>query len=404
MPHRDVVEQIQQFNQGRNPDLLKLKYQAMAQNAFAFLRGTCHLFYQDLASACGSQSTFQTAPPVWICGDLHLQNFGTFKGDDRLVYFDVNDFDEAVLAPCTWEIVRFLTSALVGAHTFGASDAEAEQLCTCFLEVYTAALRAGKSRTVHGTVAVGMVKELLESLKARSRRDFLDQRTDLKSKQRQLKLIANKVTAVSPQERRTITASIDDWATHQPNSDFYKVLDVAHRIAGTGSLGVDRYVLLVEGDGSPHQNYLLDLKAVQPSSLQPYIHLPQPAWETEAARVTAIQDRFQESPPALLNALVQEQQSFVLRELQPTADRVNLEAGNGKIKRLKRVITTMAQVTAWGQLRSSGRQGSAIADDLIAFADHSAQWHSALLNYAQVYAAQVEEDYQVFREALQTKL
>ncbi len=393
MPKQEIVERIQPFNEGRDPGLLKLKYQAMAQNAFSFLRGTCHLFYQDLPTT----GIFQTAPPAWICGDLHVQNFGTFKGNDRLVYFDVNDFDEAILAPCTWEIARSLTSIFVGAQTFDIPAEDAQQLCTDFLDTYITELKTGKSRTVHGALATGLVKDLLENLKQRQRKDFLNDRTELKGKQRKLKLIPHKATPVTAAEGQTITELINTWASHQANPDFYTVLDVAHRIAGTGSLGIDRYIILVEGNGSPHANYLLDLKAAQPSALQPYVQIPQPAWQNEADRITAVQYRCQESPPALLNALVLAAQSFVLRELQPTIDRVNLADGKGKVKRLQKVMKTMAQVTAWGQCRSSGRQGSAIADELIAFAEAAHQWRQALLDYAQHYAGQVEQDYQAFK-------
>jgi uncharacterized protein (DUF2252 family) len=51
----------------------------------------------------------------------------------------------------------------------------------------------------------------------------------------------------------------------QPNPAFYEVLDVARRIAGTASLGIDRYVILIHGKGSPDRNYLLDLKQALPS-------------------------------------------------------------------------------------------------------------------------------------------
>jgi uncharacterized protein (DUF2252 family) len=397
MSSPDVIARIQQFNQGRHPERLKLKYQAMAQDAFVFLQGTCHLFYQDLPTT----GIFQNAPPVWVCGDLHLQNFGTFKGDDRLVYFDVNDFDEAMLAPCTWEIARLLTSIFIGTPTFDPRAEAAQQLCTDFLDTYITELKTGKSRTVHGALATGLVKELLENLKQRRRKDFLNARTDLKGKR--LKLIPNKIMPVNETERPTLTALINAWASHQANPDFYTVLDVAHRIAGTGSLGGDRYVILVQGSGSPHGNYLLDLKAALPSSLQPYVQIPQPTWQHEADRITAIQYRCQESPPALLNALALESRSFVLRELQPTTDRVNLMASYGKIKRLQKVIKTMAKVTAWGQFRSSGRQGSAIADELMTFAADST-WHQPLLEYVQSYAGQVEQDYQTFKAHFRASL
>ncbi|MER3435306.1 MAG: DUF2252 domain-containing protein [Leptolyngbya sp. ERB_1_1] len=393
MPNQTVVDRIHTFNQGRDPELLKLKYKAMTKDAFVFLRGTCHLFYQDLTV----EGVFQSAPPVWSCGDLHLQNFGTFKGDDRLVYFDVNDFDEAILAPCVWDVARLLTSLIVAAHTLNVSDEDALQFCHFLLEIYTKELSTGKDRTVHGEVSTGLVKELLVALKTRKRKDFLDERTEIKGKQRSLKLIPGKTTPVTESQRKRVTEAITQYSSTQPNPQFYTVLDVMHRIAGTGSLGLDRNVILVEGNGSPNQNYLLDLKAARSSSLQPYTPCPQPQWKNEAERITAIQDRFQESPPALLTPLTIEGQPYVLRELQPTADRVNLESKDGKIKQLKKVIKTMAEVTAWGQMRSTGRQKSAIADDLIAFAATAQDWHPVLIEYVRSYAAQVERDYQVFK-------
>jgi uncharacterized protein (DUF2252 family) len=102
----DVVERIHSFNQGRVQERLQSKYQRMAANSFAFFRGTCHLFYEDWPAG----SLLNSSPAVWICGDLHLENFGSYKGDNRLAYFDMNDFDEGVL-PCTWDLAHFLTTS-----------------------------------------------------------------------------------------------------------------------------------------------------------------------------------------------------------------------------------------------------------------------------------------------------
>jgi uncharacterized protein (DUF2252 family) len=92
-----VVNRILKANQGRDPERLALKYSAMRTDSFIFLRGTCHLFYDRLPKTgiCNS------APLTWCCGDLHIENFGSYKGDNRLVYFDLNDFDEAALAPAS---------------------------------------------------------------------------------------------------------------------------------------------------------------------------------------------------------------------------------------------------------------------------------------------------------------
>jgi uncharacterized protein (DUF2252 family) len=71
----DPVETIQQFNSGRDPQLLAIKYRKMRESTFAFLRGTCHLFYDRLAQ----EDIFKDLPLVWSCGDLHLENFGTYN-------------------------------------------------------------------------------------------------------------------------------------------------------------------------------------------------------------------------------------------------------------------------------------------------------------------------------------
>ncbi|HEY2607653.1 MAG TPA: DUF2252 family protein, partial [Paraburkholderia sp.] len=107
----DIEKIIARFNAGRDPERLAMKYKAMRGSPFVFLRGTCHLFYERLPR----DKVLDDAPPVWICGDLHLENFGSYKADNRLIYFDNNDFDEACLAPALYELVRLLTSVLVGA-------------------------------------------------------------------------------------------------------------------------------------------------------------------------------------------------------------------------------------------------------------------------------------------------
>src|SRR5581483_6461126 len=389
-----ATERIRQFNQGRDPRLLRLKYRAMRADVFTFFRGSCHLFYEDWPN----KTSLNDAPPVWICGDLHLENFGSYKGDNRLVYFDINDFDESALAPCTWDIARLLTSVLLAATTLKITADDAVALCESCLEAYGQALSKGQSRTVEKETATGLVRQLLSGLGQRRRQDFLDERTEVKNKQRRLLTDGKRTLPVTAQERKRITAMVRSWAAARPDADFFRVLDVAHRIAGTGSLGVERYMLLVEGRGSPQGNYLLDFKEEPGSCLHPFLPVEQPKWPDEAARVVAVQERFQGTPPALLSAIRFEGRAFVLRELQPLQDRVRLRSWDGRLSRLVKLLRTMGQIAAWDQLRSGGRQGSAIADDLIAFAD-TRRWRSAVLNLARNYAGRVIEDYRQFARA-----
>lgn len=100
----DVIETIRRFNAGREPERLAMKYAYMRASPFVFLRGTYHLFYDRLSTAPLAAG----APAAWICGDLHLENFGSYKGDNRLVYFDVNDFDESALAPVRYAHTKLM--------------------------------------------------------------------------------------------------------------------------------------------------------------------------------------------------------------------------------------------------------------------------------------------------------
>ncbi len=388
----DLNTRILKFNQGRDPHLLEVKFKSMQANPVAFFRATCHLFYEDWPA----NSPLNAAPALWICGDLHLSNFGSYKGDNRQVYFDINDFDEAVLAPCTWDLARFLTSLFLGLSLQEISQPEIMRLGRLFLHEYCETVAKGHAYSVEDATAEGVVKDLLESLEKRQRKAFLDERTyDLNSK-RKLKLTSGKVLPITSAEKEKITTLYQSWATRQPDQKFYKLLDVARRIAGQGSLGVDRYILLVEGKGSPDHNYLLDLKARQVSALHPYVKQPQPTWSDEATRVVTIQRIVQAVSPALLAVVKAGDKSFVLQELQPSQDKVTLEDCQGKLSRIEKLVNTLAQITAWGQLRSCDKEGATTVKKLKTFAQNL-DWQPLILQYAWNYSGQVLKDYEAFK-------
>lgn len=391
----DIVRNIHDYNHGRDPERLALKYRNMRSSPFVFLRATCHLFYDRLPGG----RLFSGAPAAWLCGDLHLENFGSYKGDNRLVYFDLNDFDESALAPVTWELVRFLSSLLVGAKSLKVTRAEALVLCRSFLDAYAAALQAGKARWVERETADGMVAQLLDRVQKRQRPDLLDSRTERNGKkQRRIRLDGKKALPVSDKQGQRIAGFMREFAATQADPGFYQMLDVARRIAGNGSLGVERYIVLVEGKGSPDGNYLLDLKAAQPSALTPHLKLKQPHWPSEAQRIVAIQQRVQAVSMAFLQPAQIGKTAYVLRGLQPSEDRVALDDWNKRLRRLEGVMKAMGEIVAWGQLRSSGRDGSAIADELIDFGKQT-KWRDGLLDAAEDCAALVNQDWAVYSAA-----
>lgn len=387
-PVTNLIDRLVLFNQGREPERLHYKYARMRASVFGFYRGTSHLFYQDWPQG----SPLDRTPASWLTGDLHLENFGSYRTDDQQVHFDLGDFDESALGPAAWDLARFATSVLVGARALGVSGRDASTLTQIFIRSYASCLKDGKARWVERQTTKGIVRDLMNDLRDRKQRDLLESRTEINGKARRL-LIDRKYTLPVPEVvRGRIGVFMKRWAARQPDPKFYRLLDVARRVSGISHLGLPRYVLLVEGEGSPHGNCFLDLKLAQQSVLAPYLRLQQPEWKNQAERVVAIQRRMQAVTPALLQPVLVNRQPYVLRELQPTVDRLGLDLWNGKARRLEKAIGTAGELLAWAQLRSGGRQGSAIADELIEFG-RSDGWQQELTAYCRFYATQVSSDY-----------
>jgi len=392
---RDALDRIERFNAGREPERLALKYREMCKTPFAFFRGTAHLFWEDLAAR---RSALPDGPLVWACGDLHFENFGSFQGDNGLSYFDLNDFDESALAPATWEVSRFVASAYVAAPTLDLVLTDMNELVNVFLDAYQAALADGKARWIERATASGMVRNLLRRVSKQTREMLVNSRTIWKKGKRRILIDDARALPVTDSQRTNVTRRLDEFAKSQPDIDFFRVLDVARRVAGLGSLGLERYIVLVQGTGGRDGSALLDAKQVAPSSLARWERLRQPAWKSEADRVVAIQKRMQAIAPALLHAKRIGRGGYVLHELQPSNDRLSLKDAKGNQRRLRSAAKAMGRLLAWAQLRSSGRQGSATADELIEFAGGSG-WKRRIIDYGRSYETQVRKDYKRFVEA-----
>ncbi len=387
------TESIAEDNKGRDAERLALKLQNLRRDPFAFFRGTAPLFYRTLSLP----RSLSAAPKVLACGDLHLENFGSYKGDNRLVYFDLNDFDEACVAPLSYEIVRYLAGILVAAKSLRIARKDAEALLAGFLASYTTALMSTKPRWVERSTATGPVKELLQSVRDRHRIDLIRRRTQVKGGRTRLLIDGTHSLKASEKDRAKAESILMAYASTQPAPAFFTPIDIALRIAGNGSLGLERYVVLVRGSGADEGRYLIDIKLAAPSSLAAVLKIPQPAWRSEAERVVWLQCIGQAIPPALLGAVGARTRSYVVKELQPTADRINLEALCDRRRALQDVIQTMAEVGAWAHIRGAGRFSADSADALAQFA-LKATWRKDMLQLAHDSAARVLQQWQEFCE------
>ena len=386
-----VSERIGRFNKDRRKELLAYKYQAMAENHFRFFRGTCHLFYEDLAKS----APLPTSPAAWICGDLHLENFGSFKSDNRQVYFDLNDFDEAILAPAIYEVVRMTTSIFVAFETLRIEDERAEKMAALFLKSYAKGLAGGKPDYIEPRTARGIVCEFLEDANRQKQRAILSKRTRLENKKLRISLKHKRHLKLDKPFRKKLKTHMQTWLRIDENSPYnYTVTDAVFRLAGTGSLGLERYELLLLSSNKVGEKYmLLDMKQATASSLTPYLEIPQPAFLNPAARIAELQGRMQNRPPALLSSTIFNGLPYIVQEMQPEKDSINFRLLKNRYRDMYQVVDNMGMLTASAQLRSSGREGSAVADDLIAFGKDES-WIEKALIYARQYAQHVRSDYE----------
>lgn len=383
----DVAQRIKQFNQGRRVDLLALKYAKLRKSGWGFFRGSGHLFYARAALP----PALAAAPLAGLCGDLHLENFGAYRGENGLVCFSVNDFDDGLLAPVTWDLARFVASLFVGVDYLRRPAAEAEMLAEDFLRAYAEAVAAGGPALPDAAVLAGPVGPIARAFPDAAAAAALADSADLLPSGRafNLTLKHKRFLPATDAERAEVAARVADFARQGAGDGGLRVLDVARQVAGTSSLGLDRYAVLLEGEGGGR---LLELKEAQAACAAPYLTGRQTVWPSQAARVAAGQRVFQAVPPSRLGAVGGDGRSFVVRDFGRSSDRLSLDDPGLTERGLTATVRLLARVTAGGHWRGSAAEGGAGQAALQAFAGQPG-WHAALIDFGRARAAQAQGDY-----------
>ncbi len=125
--------------------------------------------------------------------------------------------------------------------------------------------------------------------------------------------------------KRELMEHVTAWLRVDEHSPYnYEVVDGVFRLAGTGSVGIERYAFLLKSlNKTGFKFILLDMKEATPSSLAPHIAARQPAWRSEADRVISAQRRMQNRCPALLSTTTFRGKSFIMQEMQPVKDSID---------------------------------------------------------------------------------
>src|SRR5258708_15584417 len=111
----------------------------MASDPFIFLRATCYRWAQLCPQVCRGPAA---GPVVLAVGDLHIENFGTWRDIEGRLIWGVNDFDEAYPLPYTNDLIRLATSANF-ALTSNHLEISLPDACNAILKGYIRALGAG---------------------------------------------------------------------------------------------------------------------------------------------------------------------------------------------------------------------------------------------------------------------
>ena len=248
----------------RFPRTFDHKIERMRASPLAFLRGSAPLFYEILLA----EPDLGHGPDGegWIIGDAHLENFGAFvpaPAGRKLPLgevFDLNDFDDCMMAPLRYDLLRLGTSFLLGARELGATGGQALEMVEELLASWRLHVRKAQPLPPEPRP----VRALLRQLSLRARTDLLNARTDIVRGVRRFVrgprygALSKKVLAALPAAFKAYAASLPE--DERPAPEQLEILDAAHRIAGTGSLGVLRVAVLVAGKGGPNGSWVFDLK------------------------------------------------------------------------------------------------------------------------------------------------
>lgn len=314
----DPVEILQAQNATRIPSLVPIRIARMLASPFAFLRGSAAIMAADLAK------TPRTDLEVMACGDMHLANFGLFGSAERNLVFAINDFDEVHVGPWEWDVKRLAASAAVASAFLGGDRAAAEAAAHATVEAYVGRIRRYAEmgflevwydlideRTILDAAPPRLrraTRLIIDKARARGHIRTLDRLTEeVNGRSRLIEdvplivretrltdgtpinkaldaMLRSYVMSLAPDRRRLLTR--------------YRIVDVARKVVGVGSVGTSCWVLLLEGLDSDDPLFL-QVKEARESVLAPYLGRKSPA-KNQGHRVVIGQRMIQGSPDIFL--------------------------------------------------------------------------------------------------------
>jgi hypothetical protein len=337
------------------PADLELKHQRMAESPFLFLRATFYRWVQRWPEVCPELAA---APAVLSVGDLHIENFGTWRDAEGRLVWGINDFDEACPMPYANDLVRLAASAILAIRGNHLS-LDLQDACDAILAGYRETLEQGGCPFV-----LAQRHPWLRDLAKSSLRDpvaFWDK--------------LDKLPATTGTVAREVLAALEQWLPEKGLS--YKL---AHRIAGLGSLGRQRFVALADWRGGLIAR---EAKALCVSAC---------LWEKPAGGGGEILYRkILGTPVRAVDPWVQLCGAWIVRRLAPDCSRVEL-AALPKDRDEQKLLYAMGQETANVHAGDAAAKATIRAD----LEQRHCHW---LMKAAEAMAEAIEEDWKEWRKA-----
>jgi uncharacterized protein (DUF2252 family) len=248
-----------------DPDAFRQKFRKMAAGPFAFYRGTACLFYADMAREEDRWADERTSR-VWIQGDLHAENFGTYMDGDGVFVFDVNDFDEAYLGHFTWDIKRMVASVALLAWMKAISDDDIARLIETYVRAYIEQVRyfvhsdRDHEYSLRLETTDGEIKEILLETRLNTRVDLLERTTLIDGNFERRFRRGPGIRDLDDAECAKVKAAYEAYLETIPDAKrfrslTYSVKDIVGRKGfGIGSAGLPAYNILVEGPTQALEN------------------------------------------------------------------------------------------------------------------------------------------------------
>jgi uncharacterized protein (DUF2252 family) len=400
-----------------DPAAFRAKYRKMALDPHAFYRGSACLFYNDV-TAEEDEWAAHGADRIWIHGDLHVENFGTYLNSDGRLIFDVNDFDEAYVGRFTWDLQRFAASLALVAWQKALPEDAIRKLIARYARSYLAQVShyveseeddfAIRLDNAHGPVLGALV--VARSMR---RADLLDSVTATKDGRRRF-LQDGSTRRLQRAERAEVVAAFRGYLDTIPESKrfdrdlFYELRDVVGKTGfGIGSAGLPAYNVLVEGYSQALDNdVVLSMKQANIPAVSRFVDTSEvdAYFEHEGHRTAVSQRALQVHTDPLLGYTRIADTGYVVSEVSPYE--VDLDWGEiNEPDDMRAVVDLLGRATAKIHCASDedSRQDlvdfqveKAIAQSLVGRRNDFVTW---LCDWGIAYAVRVREDHAFFVDA-----